>query len=113
MINVLPQVGDKFILHCIAEPSEGGLVTKVLSIEPATKEKPKSEAEKLQDLLSDVGNDAFCKIMAETIEKHNALHNHGQANLDHLSTGLAQRTPANVESYLRDLVEYIGKQLDK
>lgn len=113
MINVLPQVGDKFILHCIAEPSEEGLVTKVLSIEPATKEKPKSEAEKLQDLLSDVGNDAFCKIMAETIEKHNTLH----VGCRDVLSGIRELCSNGLNNLAikaaAELQELIEKQLDK
>lgn len=72
----------------------------------------KSEEEKLQDLLRDVGNDAFCKIMAETIEKHNGLHKQVVSSLQQLNnSGLIMSTGACM--HLDNLVSYIGSQLDK
>lgn len=71
----------------------------------------KSEAEKLQDLLKEVGNDAFCKIMAETIEKHNGLHQTTIRNLEALlsSSLIAGETAA----YISHVVLSITSKLDK
>lgn len=74
----------------------------------------KSEAEKLEDLLESLGKEAFCKVMAETIEKHNELHQHVIANLNQLkASGVQYVTPASVEKYLYDLAQYVGSKLDK
>ena len=72
----------------------------------------KSEAEKLQDLLRDVGNDAFCKIMAETIEEHNKLHKHILSNLEILlSRELVTGTSAT--TYVHNMILSITQRLDK
>ena len=72
----------------------------------------KTEAEKLQDLLRDVGNDAFCKIMAETIEEHNKLHKHILSNLEILlSRELVTGTSAT--TYVHNMILSITQRLDK
>lgn len=115
MSNFIPKVGDEFILHCALCPNADGtsVVTKVISMEPVAKEKPKSEAEKLQDLLRDVGNDAFCKIMAETIEEHNKLHKEVVRELDVVcSTFWSMDAPLTLNR-IDTLRHSVFKKLDK
>lgn len=106
---VIPSA-DKIVVTGL---TESGDVTCIMASSSYFSLSKKTEEEKLKDLLHSVGVDAFCKIMAETIEKHNELHQQVIKELDKMSLRFYSLSAPFQLNNICELKQFIEKQLDK